>query len=156
MDVKDLINRLERAKAKDPKRTNDIELEILWNQYEKDKVREVVTNWALEQTEYKDEAEQAKRIAELEAKVYAYEKIIANSNFQPLIATTPPPQTLPLPEPPRIIYTTDPFFKPPYEVTCENRTDEPYKIFDGEKLYTCENGKLTPCEPICEEGATDE
>lgn len=115
MDVKDLINRLERAKAKDPKRTNDIEMEILWNQYEKDKVREVVTNWALEQTEYKDEAEQAKRIAELEAKVYAYEKIIANSNFQPLVA----PKTLPIPYPesPQKIY--EPFFKPPYEVTCE-------------------------------------
>lgn len=45
-------------------------------------VRNAVIEWYLEQTE-----RQNVKIAELEAKVYAYEKIIANSNFKPLLNT---------------------------------------------------------------------
>lgn len=43
-------------------------------------VRNAVEEWCLGQQE-----RQNVKIAELEAKVYAYEKIIANSNFKPLI-----------------------------------------------------------------------
>lgn len=43
-------------------------------------VRNAVEEWYLGQQE-----RQNVKIAELEAKVYAYEKIIANSNFKPLI-----------------------------------------------------------------------
>ena len=142
MDIKTLIRRLETAQATDPK--DGFTMEILYRSHAKEKMREVVTEWAAEQIEGKDDVEQAKRIAELEAKVLVYEKIISNSNFAPVL-TPPPLQGL---EP----VFREPCFKPPYEVTCENRTDAPYKIFDGEKVYTCENGQLTPCEPICEEG----
>lgn len=45
-------------------------------------VRNAVEEWYLEQTE-----RQNVKIAELEAKVYTYEKIIANSNFKPLLNT---------------------------------------------------------------------
>ena len=43
-------------------------------------VRNAVEEWYLEQTE-----RQNVKIAELEAKVYTYEKIIANSNFRPIL-----------------------------------------------------------------------
>ena len=43
-------------------------------------VRNAVEEWYLEQKE-----QQNVKIAELEAKIYAYEKIIANSNFKPLL-----------------------------------------------------------------------
>ena len=41
-----------------------------------------ISEWAMEQL---TDIEAEKRIGELEAKVYAYEKIIANSNFAPMI-----------------------------------------------------------------------
>ena len=41
-----------------------------------------VYEWAAEEI---TEIDKGKRIAELEAKVYAYEKIIANSNFAPMV-----------------------------------------------------------------------
>lgn len=104
MDIKTLIRRLEIAEAKDPK--DGFTMEILWGEYRKSKMREIVTEWAAEQTEGKDGAEQAKRIAELEAKVFVYEKIISNSNFAPVI--TPPP-----------LHEFEPLFKHPCEVTCE-------------------------------------
>ena len=43
-------------------------------------VRNAVEEWYLEQ-----KGRQNVKIAELEAKVYTYEKIIANSNFKPLL-----------------------------------------------------------------------
>ena len=109
MDIKTLIRRLETAQAKDPK--DGYMMEILWGDHRKSKMREVVMEWAAEQIEGKDDVEQAKRIAELEAKVFTYEKIISNSNFAPVL-TPPPLQGL---EP---VYK-EPCFKPPYEVTCE-------------------------------------
>ena len=44
-----------------------------------------ISEWAMEQM---TDIEVEKRIGELEAKVYAYEKIIANSNFAPMIQPT--------------------------------------------------------------------
>lgn len=44
-----------------------------------------ISEWAMEQL---TDIEAEKRIGELEAKVYAYEKIIANSNFAPMIQPT--------------------------------------------------------------------
>lgn len=44
-----------------------------------------ISEWAMEQL---TDIEVEKRIGELEAKVYTYEKIIANSNFAPMIQPT--------------------------------------------------------------------
>jgi hypothetical protein len=44
-------------------------------------VREAIYEWATEEV---TEIDAGKRIAELEAKCYAYEKVIANSNFAPV------------------------------------------------------------------------
>ena len=44
-----------------------------------------VYSWASKQL---SDVDMSKRIGELEAKVYAYEKIIANSNFAPMIQPT--------------------------------------------------------------------
>lgn len=44
-----------------------------------------ISEWAMEQM---TDIEAEKRVGELEAKVYAYEKIIANSNFAPMIQPT--------------------------------------------------------------------
>lgn len=46
-------------------------------------IAKVVYEWASEQM---SDMEQSREIARLEAKCYAYEKIIANSNFAPMLA----------------------------------------------------------------------
>ena len=45
-------------------------------------IEEIVKTWGAEQL---TEVESARKIGALEAKVYAYEQIIANSNFKPLL-----------------------------------------------------------------------
>ena len=52
----------------------------------KDKVFNEVMDWYKTQNISNDIIECKRKIAELEAKVYAYEKIIANSNFAPIIS----------------------------------------------------------------------
>ena len=51
-----------------------------WNKNTVPKCEDKTQNISNEIIEYK------RKIAELEAKVYAYEKIIANSNFAPIIS----------------------------------------------------------------------
>ena len=51
----------------------------------KDKVFNEVMSWYKTQNISNEIIECKRKIAELEAKVYAYEKIIANSNFAPIM-----------------------------------------------------------------------
>ena len=51
----------------------------------KDKVFNEIRSWYKEQNISNEIIEYKRKIAELEAKVYAYEKIIANSNFAPIL-----------------------------------------------------------------------
>ena len=51
----------------------------------KDKVFNEIMSWYKDQNISNEIIECKRKIAELEAKVYAYEKIIANSNFAPII-----------------------------------------------------------------------
>ena len=52
----------------------------------KDKVFNEVMDWYKTQNISNEIIEYKRKIAELEAKVYTYEKIIANSNFAPIIS----------------------------------------------------------------------
>lgn len=52
----------------------------------KDKVFNEIMSWYKEQNISNEIIECKRKIAELEAKVYTYEKIIANSNFAPIIS----------------------------------------------------------------------
>ena len=52
----------------------------------KDKVFNEIMSWYKTQNISNEIIECKRKIAELEAKVYAYEKIIANSNFAPIIS----------------------------------------------------------------------
>ena len=52
------------------------------NSDERRAIAGAINQWAMEQL---TDVEVEKRIGELEAKVYAYEKIIANSNFAPMV-----------------------------------------------------------------------
>ena len=51
----------------------------------KDKVFNEIMSWYKDQNISNEIIECKRKIAELEAKVYAYEKIIANSNFAPIM-----------------------------------------------------------------------
>ena len=51
----------------------------------KDKVFAEIMSWYQTQNVSNEIIECKRKIAELEAKVYAYEKIIANSNFAPIM-----------------------------------------------------------------------
>ena len=51
----------------------------------KDKVFNEVMDWYKNQNISNEIIEYKRKIAELEAKVYTYEKIIANSNFAPIL-----------------------------------------------------------------------
>lgn len=55
------------------------------NREAKAAVREAIYEWAAEEV---TDIDAGKRIAELEAKCYTYEKVIANSNFAPVSETS--------------------------------------------------------------------
>lgn len=79
LNLEDLCSRLFNAEYRDDRLKCD--LNIISQRHE-DTIREIVKTWGAEQT---TEIESAKRIGELEAKVYAYEQIIAKSNFKPML-----------------------------------------------------------------------
>ena len=89
MDIDNLIERLTSLKNKSA--IDKYEYPVI-SEYDKDKVFDEIKRWSKAQditqekknNEY-EIIEAKKRIAELEAKVYTYEKIIANSNFAPII-----------------------------------------------------------------------
>ena len=78
MNVGELIERLNNAQIRRDGFSYDSEIINSWG---KEKVAWIVRDWAQKQGN-----ETATRIAELEAKVYAYEQIIANSNFKAVLS----------------------------------------------------------------------
>ena len=89
MDIDNLIERLVSLTYRD--RDAKYDFNVISDRH-KEKVFDEIKSWSKAQDitqeiinkEY-EIIEVKKRIAELEAKVYAYEKIIANSNFAPII-----------------------------------------------------------------------
>ena len=87
----DIDNLIERLMSLTYRSRNNFELNVIFEE-NRDKVFDEIKSWSKAQDitqeiinkEY-EIIEVKKRIAELEAKVYAYEKIIANSNFAPIL-----------------------------------------------------------------------
>ena len=79
MNVGELIERLNNAKIR--RKGSDYESDIILYDESKEKIAWIVRDWAQKQGN-----ETTTRIAELEAKVYAYEQIIANSNFKAVLS----------------------------------------------------------------------
>ena len=77
MDIDNLIERLMGNGDK-------YDFNVIPTKY-KDKVFNEIMSWYKDQNISNEIIECKRKIAELEAKVYAYEKIIANSNFEPII-----------------------------------------------------------------------
>lgn len=77
MDIDDLIERLMGKGEK-------YDFNVIPARY-KDKVFNEIMSWYKDQNISNEIIECKRKIAELEAKVYAYEKIIANSNFAPIM-----------------------------------------------------------------------
>ena len=82
MDIDNLIKRLMSLTYRNKNDTYDFP--IISDSY-KDKVFNEIMSWYKDQNISNEIIECKRKIAELEAKVYAYEKIIANSNFAPII-----------------------------------------------------------------------
>ena len=82
MDLDNLIERLMSLTYRDE--GDKYDFNVIPARY-KDKVFNEVMDWYKTQNISNDIIECKRKIAELEAKVYAYEKIIANSNFAPII-----------------------------------------------------------------------
>ena len=79
MDIDNLIKRLMGSNE------DKYDFNVIPVRY-KDKVFNEVMDWYKTQNISNEIIECKRKIAELEAKVYAYEKIIANSNFAPIIS----------------------------------------------------------------------
>ena len=90
MNVEKLIENLKKATYRS--KGDDYDFHVLSGSAETLVAEKIIFEWAAEQT---TEVELNKRCAELEAKCYAYEKIIANSNFAPVIGKqTPKEETI--------------------------------------------------------------
>ena len=85
MNVDKLIENLKKATYRDQDMKYD--WNVLRNSAATVVAEKIILEWAAEQT---TEVALNKRCAELEAKCYAYEKIIANSNFAPVIGKETP------------------------------------------------------------------
>ena len=83
MNIDNLIERLEKAKYH--KQGYNFAFDLLGDE-QKAVAKEIIYGWAAEQI---SDVELNKKCAELEAKCYAYEKIIANSNFAPMMQGKP-------------------------------------------------------------------
>ena len=80
MNCDNIVNKLMNMKYRDEK--YDCSFSVISKQHE-DLVRVVIADALNQELSEKDS-----KISELEAKVYAYEQIIANSNFAPVIKKT--------------------------------------------------------------------
>ena len=80
MDLDNLIERLMSLTYRDKSDTYDF---TIISDSHKDKVFNEIMSWYKTQNISNEIIEYKRKIAELEAKVYTYEKIIANSNFAP-------------------------------------------------------------------------
>ena len=83
MDIDNLIERLMNLRYSGNEDKYDFN--VIPARY-KDKVFNEVMSWYKNQNISNEIIECKRKIAELEAKVYTYEKIIANSNFAPIIS----------------------------------------------------------------------
>ena len=83
MDIDNLIERLMSLRHSGNEDKHDFY--VIPAMY-KDKVFNEVMSWYKNQNISNEIIECKRKIAELESKVYAYEKIIANSNFAPIIS----------------------------------------------------------------------
>lgn len=83
MDIDNLIERLMSLTYRNKSDTYDFPI---ISDGHKDKVFNEIMSWYKTQNISNEIIEYKRKIAELEAKVYAYEKIIANSNFAPIIS----------------------------------------------------------------------
>ena len=81
MDVNELIDALEKATYTYTSGNNEYTSSLISGNRAHDLLKKVVYEWERKQEETKTKI----RIAELEAKVYTYEQIIANSNFAPVL-----------------------------------------------------------------------
>ena len=82
MDIDNLIERLMSLTYRNKSDTYDF---AIISDIHKGKVFNEIMSWYKDQNISNEIIECKRKIAELEAKVYAYEKIIANSNFAPII-----------------------------------------------------------------------
>ena len=82
MDIDNLIERLMSLTYRDS--GDKYDFHIISDSH-KDKVFNEIMIWYKTQNVTNEIIECKRKIAELEAKVYTYEKIIANSNFAPII-----------------------------------------------------------------------
>ena len=82
MDIDNLIERLMRLTYRN--KGDKYDFHIISDSH-KDKVFDEIKSWSKEQNVSNEIIEYKRKIAELEAKVYTYEKIIANSNFAPIL-----------------------------------------------------------------------
>ena len=80
MNIKNLIERLKSATYRN--KGDNYDYHILSNANAELVVIKIVSEWAAEQI---SDNELSRKCAELEAKCYAYEKFIANSNFAPMV-----------------------------------------------------------------------
>ena len=82
MDIDNLIERLMNLTYRGS--GDKYDFDVIPARY-KDKVFNEVMSWYKNQNVSNEIIECKRKIAELEAKVYTYEKIIANSNFAPIM-----------------------------------------------------------------------
>ena len=85
MDIDNLIERLMNLTYRAYRDKDDITYFHIISNSHKEKVCDEIKSWYKAQKLSDEIIEYKRKIAELEAKVYAYEKIIANSNFAPII-----------------------------------------------------------------------
>lgn len=83
MDIDNLFERLMSLTYRS--KTDIYDFNII-SESHKDKVFNEIMSWSKAQNISDEIIEYKRKIAELEAKVYTYEKIIANSNFAPIIS----------------------------------------------------------------------
>lgn len=93
MDIKSLLSKIEKAANYSYARDDYLYL----NDKEKALLNKIIYEWAAEQT---TDVDLTRKVATLEAKVYTYEKIIANSNFAPILNRPTPsvPMGVPIEE----------------------------------------------------------
>lgn len=89
MNIEKLINDIERGTYNGKSHVSNgyTSYSIVYGDEEKAALRKIIYGWAAEQT---TDVDMTKRCAELEAKVFAYEAMIANSNFSPVIGKETP------------------------------------------------------------------
>ena len=82
MEIDNLIDRLMSLKYRSHK--SNFEFNVISEEHRRIVLAEIMS-WYKTQNISNEIIEYKRKIAELEAKVYAYEKIIANSNFAPIL-----------------------------------------------------------------------